>query len=502
MVPACLAAAAALLPLGYLVVRATEDGLAPVVDVLWRGRTAMVLGRSLGLAVVVTAACLVLGTALAYLTERCDLPGRRVLGVVAALPLAVPTYVAGFAWVSLLPAVGGGWGSVLVLVACSYPYVLLPVAAALRRLDPAGEEVARSLGQTPWQAFRQVTLPQLRPAVATGGLLVALYVLSDFGAVSTMGYDAFTRVIYNSYRSNFDRTPAAVLGLLLVAVTVVLVWGEGRSRGRAAYSRVGGAPARRAAPICLGAARIPALLLLLGVAALALGVPAGALVYWMARGVGESLSLTAVGSAAGTSVVIAAMGAVATTALAIPVGVLAARRSGFLPRLLERAAYTGHALPGIVVALSLVFVAVRYTPGLYQQTPMLVLAYVVLFLPLAVGAVHASAAQSPPVLEEVARSSGSRPLAVLRRVTLPLAMPGVGAGAALVFLTCMKELPATLLLLPLGSTTLATELWTATSVAAYSSAAPYAASLVLLSALPTYLLTVRASRSDRRAGGA
>ncbi len=122
-----------------------------------------------------------------------------------------------------------------------------------------------------------------------------------------------------------------------------------------------------------------------------------------------------------------------------------------------------------------------------------------LFLPLAVGAVHTSAAQSPPALEEVARSAGSRPLAVLRRVTLPLAAPGIGAGAVLVFLTCMKELPATLLLQPLGSATLATELWTATGIAAYSAAAPYAAVLVLLSAVPTYLLGMRTGALDRDA---
>lgn len=494
LLPACLTALLALLPLVYLVVRAFENGLGPVVDTLWRARTGEVLLRSLLLAAGVTAVCLALGVGLAYLTVRCDLPGRRLFGVVAALPLAIPTYVAGFAWISLLPGVAGGWGAALVLTACSYPYVMLPVAAALRRLDPAIEEVSRSLGHSPWQTFWRVTLPQLRPAVAAGGLLTALYVLSDFGAVSTMGYDAFTRAIYNSYRASFDRTPAAVLGLLLVLITLVLVGAEGRSRGRAVYSRVGGGQARATVPVALGRARVPVVLLLLAVAAVSLGVPAGALVYWVGIGANEAFPLAGVSAAAGTSLLVAALGALATTALAIPVGVLAARRGGQLPRLLERASYAGHALPGIVVALSLVFVAVRYAPGLYQRTPVLVLAYVVLFLPLAVGAVHASAAQSPPALEEVARSAGAGPLAVLRRVTLPLAMPGVGAGAALVFLTCMKELPATLLLIPLGRETLATELWTATSVSAYSAAAPYAALLVLLSAVPTYLLTVRPSR--------
>lgn len=497
LVPALVTAVVALLPLAYLVVRAFEEGVGTVGDVLLRERTARLLLRSLAMAGAVTAACLVIGVALAWLVTRSDLPGRRVWAVVAALPLAVPTYVAAFAWISFLPDLAGPVGAFVVLTTCSYPYVLLPVAATLRRMDPAGEEVARSLGLSPWQAFRRATLPQLRPAMAAGGLLVALYALSDFGAVSIMRFDAFTRVIYTSYRSSFDRTPAAVLGLLLVAVTCVLVWLEGRSARGTSYARVGGGGARAQVRVRLGLSAVPALAFTTVVAGLSLGVPVAALVYWTAVGAQGSVDLGQLASAAGTSVGFAALGAVVTTLLAVPVGVLAARRAGRLPHLLERAAWVGHALPGIVVAFSLVFLAVRYAFDLYQRTPVLVLAYVVLFLPLAVGAVRASAAQSPPALEEVARAAGARPLEVLRRVTLPLAAPGIGAGAVLVFLTCMKELPATLLLQPLGSATLATELWTATGVSAYSAAAPYAAALVLLSALPTYLLGVRTGALDR-----
>ena len=496
VVPAVATAVVALLPLVYLVLRAFQRGPDVVADVLLRERTAMVLVRSLTMAVAVTTACLLLGVALAWLTTRADLPLRRGWIVVAALPLAVPTYVAAFAWLSLVPDLAGGhgFGAFVVLTTCSYPYVLLPVAAALRRADPAGEEVARSLGLTAWQAFCRVTLPQLRPALAAGGLLVALYVLSDFGAVSIMRFDAFTRVIYTSYGSSFDRTPAAVLGLLLIAVTFVLVWLEGRSRGRASYSRLGQGGARTAPLVRLGRGRLPAVGLLAAVAAVTLGVPAWALVYWTAIGTSPDTDWSQLVGAAGTSLGVAALGALATTALAIPVGVLAARRTGRLPRLLERASYLGHALPGIVVALAMVFLALTLVPGLYQRLPVLLLAYVVLFLPLAVGAVHASTAQSPPGLEEVARSAGSGPVEVLRRVTLPLAAPGVAAGAALVFLTCMKELPATLVLRPIGTDTLATRLWTETGVADYAAAAPFAAALVLLAAVPTFLLTRRAGR--------
>lgn len=479
--------------MAYLPIRAFDRGLGYVLETVWRQSTGLVLLRSALLTLAVTVSCLVLGVALAWLTTRSDLPGRRAWLVVAALPLAIPTYVAAFAWTSFFPGLAGpgGIGAYVVLTACSYPYVLLPAAAALRRCDPAGEEVARSLGLTAGQAFRRVTLPQLRPALAAGGLLVALYVLSDFGAVSIMRFDAFTRVIYNSYNGGFNRTPAAILGLLLVAVTLVLVWLEGRSRGQARYARVGAGGPRPAPLVRLGKRRWVMLTLPTAVAALALGVPVCALIYWTVLGADPNTDYGLLLSSAGTSLAMAGAGALATTALAVPVGVLAARRAGRLPRLLERASYLGHALPGVVVALSLVFLSIRLVPGLYQHTPVLVFAYVVLFLPLAVGAVHASTAQSPPVVEEVARSAGAGPAAVLRRVTLPLAAPGIAAGAVLVFLTCMKELPATLILRPIGTDTLATRLWTETFVSDFAGAAPFAALLVLLSAVPTYLLTMR-----------
>nr|MBA3524162.1 iron ABC transporter permease [Geodermatophilaceae bacterium] len=230
------------------------------------------------------------------------------------------------------------------------------------------------------------------------------------------------------------------------------------------------------------------------VSALALGVPVVSLAYWLVTGRSGEFDPLSIATAASTSTALAVGGALVTTALGLPVGLLAARHAGWFPRLMERAAYVGHAVPGVVVALSLVFFAVNYAFVLYQGVPLVLLAYAVLFLPLAVAGVASSATQSPPALEEVARSLGSPPGQVLRRVTLPLAAPGVAAAAVLVFITCIKELTATLMLAPIGMSTLATELWTQTSTRAYAAAAPYAALLVLLSAVPAYLL-------GRRSGG-
>lgn len=448
---------------------------------LWRSRTFDLAVRSVALASAVTAACLVLGVLAAWLIVRSDLPGRRTAGILLVLPLAVPSYVAGFTWLALVPGLTGFAGAFLVLTLVSFPYVLLPVAAALRTADPAVEEVARSLGRTSVRTFFSVTLRQIRPAATAGGLLVALYVLSDFGAVSLMRFEAFTLGIYTSYRGTFDRTPAAILGCVLVVLAILLTIGERRARGVVA-NRGDREPLR----VPLGKAKIPALLGTVTVLGLALGVPVISLVRWLLTGNssagGDLLATT------GNTVTVAAFGALLTIVLALPVGVLAARQRGPLVRGVELASFAGHALPGITVGLALVFFGIRVVPGLYQTTPMLAFAYAVLFLPLAVSAVRTAVAHAPPVLEDVSRSLGRGRAATQFLVTVPLAAPGILAGAALVFLTCAKELPATLLLRPTGVDTLATELWTKTEIGAYAAAAPYAAVLLVVAAIPAVVL--------------
>lgn len=486
--PAGVAAAVALLPLVYLAVRASENGVGAVSDTLLRGRTVALVLRSLALAGTVTALSLVIGISLAGLLARTRLPARPVWAVLVALPLAVPSYVASFTWLSLFPRFGGFLGATLVLTLVSYPYVYLPVVAALSRVDPAGEEVARSLGRGPLRTFLTVTVRQVRPAAAGGALLVALYVLSDFGAVAMLRYDVFTRVIYSSYRSSFDPTPAAVLSCVLVVITVAILWAEIRTRGGRGYARLGGGAARQLRRTPLGYWVVPALAWCALVAALAVGLPLVALGYWLARGSSAGIDLGELASAAGSTVMVSAAGALLAVLLALPVGVLAGRYRGRAARLVEQAAYAGHALPGIVVALAMVFLSVRYARPLYQEVPVLVVAYAVLFLPAAVASVRGSVAHSPPALEEMARSLGRTPVGVLRSVTVPLAGPGIAAGAALVFLTCMKELPATLLLRPTGMETLATRLWSHTEIGAYAGAAPFAMALLVLAALPTVLL--------------
>ena len=495
---AALAVIIALIPVGYLVVRTARIGWAGIVDELLTVRVAELALRSLALALVVGSACIVVGVCCAFAVTRTDLPGRRFFGVLAALPLAVPSYVAAFGWVSAFNKFEGFWAAALVLTLCCYPYVYLPVAGSLVGADPAQEEVSRSLGRGPVATFLGVTVRQVQPAIMAGALLVALYVLSDFGAVSILRADTFTRAIFIEFELGFDRTGALVLSNVLIALTVVLLVAEHLTRQRQArYAPVSAGARRPPAKARLGWLRWPSLVTLIAVSLLALGVPLINLAQRFTAGMSRPGSMAEIASAAANSLWISLAGAALTTLLALPIGILAARRHGRFAALIERLSYLTHALPGVVIGLSLVFFGVAVAFALYQTVWLLLLAYAALFLPLAVAAVTAAAGQSPPMLEDVARSLGRPSSTVWRTVTLPLAMPGIGAGAALVFITGMKELPATLLLRPTGMETLATRLWTYTTVASYAAAAPYAALLVLLTVIPTWLLTVRLGILER-----
>ena len=493
---AVMALALTFVPLGYLVIRATERGVDGFMATLWRERTLHLALRSLELSAVVTAGTLVIGIGLAWLVTRTDLPFRRVVQVAVGLPLALPSYVAAWSWIGYRPDLAGRTGSIIVLTSITYPYVYLPVMAALRRCDPALEDAARSLGHGPWSTFWRVTMPQVRLAATGGGLLVGLYVLSDFGAVATMRHEVLTHVIFRSYESSFDRTPAAVLGCLLVAMTFVIVMLEGWTR-RTRGTTIAATPARSQPVIHLGWWRWPLLTLPVATLIVSLGVPAWGMNRWFSRGASRP-DWDQFFAAVGNTLQVGALGALAVVIIATPVALLSVRHPGWLANLTVRSAYAGHALPGVVVGLSLVFFGIRFATPYYQRLPLLILAYVVLFSSLGIAVIQASVAQIPPVLEDVARSLGRTGLGAWRSVTLRLAAPGIGAAATLVFLTIMKELPATLFLRPTGYDTLATRLWGHTSAMSYAAAAPYAVAIVLLAAVPTAALaTLGERRSDR-----
>ena len=510
--PALLIGALLLLAPVYLTVRTLGAGT-DAVELIFRTRTLWVVFRTLILMAAVMVACIVIATPLAWLTVRTNLPWRAFWRVATMLPLALPSYIVGFAiavglgprgilqgWletafgVERLPSIYGFSGAAFTLVIISFPYVLLTVRAAMWSLDISLEESARALGRNRWQTFRSVTLPLLRPAILAGGLLTALYTLSDFGAVAIMRYETFTWSIFIQYGSALDRTLAAAWSLTLIALALAVVWGEHAARGRARYYSSGGGASRPHQPVPLGRWRLPALAFCGLVVTVSLGLPLSVLVYWTVRGVAAGEPLDLLWRAAANSVGVSVLAAAITVISATPVAILAVRYPGLFSRWLERLGFVGFALPGIVIALGLVFFGANYARWLYQSLAMLAVAYVTLFLPAAVGSLRASLAQVRPEVEEAARSLGKRPLAVLFTVTLPLIRPGILTGAALVFLLTMKELPATLILSPIGFTTLASSIWSAAEEAFFARAATPALLLVAVSAIPLALITLREER--------
>ncbi|WP_428534729.1 ABC transporter permease [Rhodopila sp.] len=489
-------AALVLLPLSYTINEALQVDRQDAIDLVFRPLVGELLLNTLSLVLATTLLSALLATAAAWCVERTDLPGRHVWGVLAAVPLAIPAFVSSFAWISLSLRLQDFAGAVVVVTCSYYPLVYLPVAAALRGMDPALEETARALGETGWGSFRRVVLPQLRPALLGGMLLVALDTLVEFGALSLLRFRTFTTEIYAEYRTGFDSSEIALLAMILLALCLVCLAAELWVRGRSRYARVGRGTRRASPPHRLGRARYPVLAGFALLVAATLGVPLGMIIYWLTQHgsaaiTPEAVSAPALLSATLSSLQFGAAGAAASLLLAFPLAVLATQHDSRLVTLIERSAYLAQGTPGIVVALALVSLTVQRLQPLYQSAALLIIAYAILFLPLALVSTRAALAQLQRGLQDAGRSLGLGWMAVLWRVLLPLAGPGLGAAAAMVFVSVMTELTATLLLAPIGTRTLATQVWANTSSLAFAAASPYAALMTLISLLSAWLLARR-----------
>ena len=487
-----------MIPLGYVVVATVAMGPGELGPLLWRPRVGELLGNTLALLVGTVVLTTVIGLVGAVAVVRTDLGGKGWWHALLSAPLAVPAFVNSYSWVSLTPSVQSYAGAVLVVSLSYYPLVYLPVVGAMAGLEAAPEEVARSLGRSRLRAFVGVGLPRLLPALLGGALLVGLHVLAEFGALQLLAFPTFTTAIYGQYRSAFASDAGTVLAGVLVALCVLLLLAELLARGRRRLVRIGRGAARRPEPVRLGRWRPLVLLGLLGLVALSLGVPGYSLVHWLLVGSSTDFAATSLTEALVSTLGLAALGAAVTTVAAMPLAWLAVRRRSPASTTLERAAYTANALPGIVVALALITVSIRLVPALYQTLPVLLVAYAILFLPRALVSVRGSLEHAPVLLDEVSRSLGQSAWATFRRVTLPLVAPGVGAGAALVFLAISTELTATLLLAPIGTSTLATEFWSASSSVRYGAAAPYALLLILAAMPATVMLSMQTRPSKRQ----
>lgn len=495
-------------PLAYLVVRNVELG-ADVADVLAGAGVWVPLRSTVTLAVAVSVSTAAVGTGLAWLTTRSDLPLRRLWAGLAPLPLVYPSFIGAAAllaavapgglldavapWVDRLPEVEGFGGAWFILTLFTYPYVYLPVAARLGSLNPSLEEGARLLGRSPWSTFRSVVLPQSSSAIWAGALLVFLYVVSDFGAVAQLRYRTLTVEVYENRLQ--DR--ALVLGALLGVVALVVVGLERTAaRRRTAVESV---RSRQPLHVPLGRWRWPAFAAVALLLANALLGPLSVLGFWAVKGLSgggrlASTDLTDLVDPARSTALLAVAAAVLAVAVVLPVAYLTVRHRSWLGGALNAAVVAGFALPGLLVALSIVFWTLSgpgWVGGLYQTAPLLVLAYVVHFGAQAMRASQVAVSSVPRRLDDAARTLGAGRLRRLRSVELPLMLPGLAAGAGLVLLSTIKELPATLLLRPTGTDTLALAVWRARETANWPGAGLNGLALVLLSGVLTWLLVLR-----------
>jgi iron(III) transport system permease protein len=494
---AVLVALVALLPLGFIVWITVQTGWQTAGALVFRGRVGELLTNTVLLEVLAVPAATLLAISLAWLTERSDLPGARLWSWVAVAPLAVPAFVQSYAWVTIVPGMSGLWAGVLVSVLAYFPFLYLPISAQLRRLDPALEDVAASLGEGPWRAFFRVVVPQLRLSICGGALLVSLHLLAEYGLFAMIRFDTFTTAIYDQFQSAFNGPAANMLAGVLVLLCFALLGSEGLLRGSERYARIGsGAPAPRSRKR-LATWRLPALVLFAATAALSLGVPAFTLARWLVAGGARIWAVDELAGALGTTGLYAIAGAALTTLAAIPVAWLSVRAPGRLQRLVEACHYYAGSLPGVVVALALVAISVRVALPLYQTVATLLLAYAMMFVPRALVGLRASLAQTPPELERAAAALGRPPAMTLWAVTMRLAAPGAAASFALVALGIMTELTATLMLAPNGATTLAMRFWSLTSELDYAAAAPYALLMVAFSLPLTLLLMWQSERVSR-----
>ncbi len=479
-------------PMFWLVWQATTVEFERAARLMFSSATAEITINSLVLMGTVTVLSILVGVPLALLTTRTDLPYPRFWTIVAALPLVIPSYIGAIAFVSMfgsggeidslfgmtIPRIDGLWGAAFIITLYTYPYVFLTTRASLISMDSSLVDAARTLNHGPLGAFRRVTFPIIRPGIAAGALLAALYAISDFGTPAFMQANVFTSRIYGEFNA-FAVEYAALLALQLVAiVAVVLVIEAGIGRDD---DTSGGA--QSGSTIRLGYWKWPAMGSIATIGIVTLVVPVAIFVNWIFRSEGQRIpTLEFQPEFALNSVYLAALAAIVACVFAVPVAYYSGRTNSLVARVLERATYVGFAVPGVVIGLALVFLGTRTLPSLYRQGVwLLVFGYVVRFLPQAVGTVRSSVLQVDDEMFEASRTLGTGRIETFRRVTLPLVAPGMVAGAVLVFLTTMKELPMTLMIAPIGMDTLVIKVWEAHSALAYRYAAIPSLLLILIS---------------------
>lgn len=516
------------MPLIYIFIRASAASI-DTWQRLWTGQIPRLLSNTFWLSTLSASITLVLGISLAWLVERTDLTAKHMWRWLLALPLAVPAYSGAICYIILLRR--GGLieqafmaltglpqgqlpilniytlaGTAIIISLFVFPYVYLPVLAALRTINRSLEEAARAAGRSPIRTFIEITLPMLAPAATGGGLLVALYALSDFGTVSMMRYSTFTNAIYNQFSGQIDRSAAAILSMVLALITLPLLWGEGWLSHKTNRGKTGSAW-KPVQPITLGAWRWPAFVYVCVVAFLSIGLPVLVLgglslqaIFWPSKidlvwNVGSDSLLWQIVHSLGLAIATATL----SIALAFAPAYLSLRYPSRFTNALLNLSKSPYALPGPIVGLAFVMLLSQWLPWLYNTVFGLLIGFIFRLMPQSVTTAYAALETVPRSVEQAGRVMGSTGLQAIRRILLPVAAPGFMAAWALVFITAMKELPTAVMLRPAGFDTLPVRLWAAANDSIYTQAALPAFIMIVVTAIPLVLLYGRSRFGLNRA---
>lgn len=493
-VVSALVSLAVVIPVIYLITRAFQADFNTIVELVWRQRTLELLTNTALLTLGVLAATTAIAFPLAWLLTRTDIKFKPIIMLLSVLPLAIPGYVLAYTLMGLSGANGviatlfgvnilrlsGYYGALISISLYTYPYMFLNLRAALSGLDPSIEDAARSMGLKTSSVLLRVVLPQLKPAFWAGSLIIGLYVLGDFGAVSLMRFETFSYALFLQYTASYDRIYAAWIAIMMLSITGTILVIEYKLLRGIRLHRTGSGVSRVGHISKLGHLSIPFYVCLAALSFFALFVPVATIVYWTSS-LNSTTAFWGLIGALQSSLLASIPSAMLAAILALLLAYMSVRYQSRLSKFFERLAWLGYSIPPLALALAFVFFSLSAAPWLYQTLILLILAYSVHFLAEALGPIRSALLQAPPKLEDAARSLGATQWTAFRKVTLPLLNQGVIAGAAFVFLSCMKELPMAFILSPIGFETLAVHVWSYTNEAMFSYAAPYALTILIFS---------------------
>ncbi len=458
--------------------------------------------------IFVVISSLILGLLISIILVRFNIPGSKILFTLSVLPLVIPSYIGALTYVSAfspkglfvqlfsslgineIAGIDGFFGSWLVLTLFTYPYVVLICSSALRNLDSTVEDAARSLGKNRFNVYTQVVVPRLKKPIIFSGLLVGLYVISDFGAVSLMRYSTLTKAIYSYYEFNINGDPVIFYSSILIVLALLISFIQ-RGSEEARSAKVSGTPKISEKTNLSPRSKVLIYTFLSLVIFSGLILPISVLSYWLIRGLSAGNSVRAVFGGVVGSLSVSLLAALFSVIVSTPIIIMVSQYRSKFGNVLERIMLALYGLPHISVGVAILFITIKIFPSIYQSFTALIISYLIVFLPQAIGAGQASMEQVKSNYLDASAGLGMSKLKSFYRITLPLIYRGLFAGGALVFLSTMKELPQTLLLRPTGLNTMAIDIWSYASEGLFTQAAFSSFILLAISAIPTYILSTR-----------